>query len=373
MSPPPFADAVDRSLRDAYASGEADAGVRCELARRIARLLPGLDRAEAAALREDALAILERLAADVLPQVRAVVAEELCASAAAPKPVVLRLARDVEDMVACPVLQFSPLLGDDDLREILAAGLSERALCAVARRQDLSADRSDDVAATLDIPAIAALLANESARIREDTLERIVTQAETVEALHAPLAMRAGLSIRTMKRIAGFVAAGLIEAMAARNRVARPLAVELFANVRQRIEDERFEAGLAAEISARAQELDRRGMLDEAFMSDLIEQRRRDLAVACLARMAGVGEGVAHAIMASRSGRAVTALAWAAGLSMRTAYALQIHLACVPPDRQIAAKDGTDYPVSADELRWHLAYFADPPPHSVGRKPSVER
>ena len=47
-------------------------------------------------------------------------------------------------------------------------------LSAIARRNGLSSKVSDAVATTLDIPAIAALLANPSAKIRAQTLEKLV-------------------------------------------------------------------------------------------------------------------------------------------------------------------------------------------------------
>ena len=61
---------------------------------------------------------------------------------------------------------------------------------------------------SLDVPGVAALLVNPDARIRKETLERIVEQAEEIEAWHMPLALRADLSARAIRRIAGFVGAG---------------------------------------------------------------------------------------------------------------------------------------------------------------------
>ena len=89
-----------------------------------------------------------------------------------PKEIVLKLARDADEMVCVPVLEYSPLLSDADLIEIIATARAQDALAAVARRRGVSETVSDAIVASLDIPAVAALLANPNARVREDTIEQ---------------------------------------------------------------------------------------------------------------------------------------------------------------------------------------------------------
>src|SRR3546814_5986557 len=85
-----------------------------------------------------------------------------------------RLARDAEDVVACPVLEFSPLLSEEDLLEIIAsAGLSSR-LCAISRRRNLGEAISDAIVQRNDREAVSELLANGSAQIREETLDSLI-------------------------------------------------------------------------------------------------------------------------------------------------------------------------------------------------------
>jgi len=175
--------------------------------------VPGLEEGERTALRDKAISTLETLAQDQLPRVRAVIAEAIKSSDVVPKHIVDKLARDIEAIVCGPILQYSPLLNDDDLREIIAAGATGTALEAIAKRPIVSEEVANDIAASLEIPAIAALLTNECSQIREDTLDQIIAQAENVEELHKPVALRPHLSIRAMKRVAGFVASALVHAM----------------------------------------------------------------------------------------------------------------------------------------------------------------
>ena len=336
-----------------------DEGVREELARKIGRLVPGLAPGEQTALREKAIKVLEALAEDQIPKVRSIIAEEIKTSDQVPKDLIDRLARDVEAIVCGPILQYSPLLNDDDLREIIAAGISAGALKAIAGRANISVDVSADIAATLDVPAIASLLANTNAQIREDTLDQIIDHAKTVEELHAPLALRPQLSIRAMKRIAGFVASALVHAMMDQAALPEAQAEDLLERVRERLSAERVGDDEEAALAARALDYFQKGMLDDKFIREQVEANRRELLLQCLAVMADLPVGTVRQIIHSKSGRAVTALAWKAGLTMRTAYELQTKYALVPTAQLLSAKDGENYPIDDNELDWHLSYFVE--------------
>ncbi len=110
-------------------------------------------------------------------------------------------------MVAAPILEYSPLLSDADLMEIIACGQVQEVLTAIASRKPVSEQVSDRLVQSLDVPAVAALLVNPDAKIRKDTMDRIIEQAEEIDAWHLPLALRADLSARAIRRISGFVGA----------------------------------------------------------------------------------------------------------------------------------------------------------------------
>ncbi|WP_374762911.1 DUF2336 domain-containing protein [Yunchengibacter salinarum] len=344
---------------DALLMSDEDDEVRSELARKIGRIVPDLPPSEKRVLRDKAIEVLESLAQDQLPKVRAIIAEEIKCSETVPKRIVDRLARDVEDIVCGPILEYSPLLGDDDLREIIAAGASSRALQAIARRSEVSEVVSDDIAATLDVPAIASLLTNENAQIREDTLDQIIEQAESTEDLHKPLTLRPQLSIRAMKRIATFVASSLVHQMVARSDLSEDQAENLLERVRERLSSEKVGEEEEARLAQTAMDYYRRNLLDDAFVVEQVNENRRELLIQCLAVMGDVPPDVVRKIVLSKSGRAVTALAWRCELTMKTAFVMQTELALVPPSQLLPAKNGTDFPVDENELDWHLSYFLD--------------
>ncbi len=344
---------------DKILSNDDDDEVRTELARKIGRILPDLAKAEKAQIRDCAIVVIETLARDTLPKVRAILSEELKKSDLVPKEVVTQLAKDIEDIVSVPVLEYSPLLGEADLREIIAAGASSRALSAIAGRDNLPESVSDDISASLDIPAISTLLTNESAQIREDTLDAIMDQAEAVGALHKPLALRPSLSIRAMKRIAGFVASALVHKMVENSQIDADDGKEILATVRTRIDEEKVGDDDARKMKATAMELLKRGALDDEAIVKQIGEGNRDMVIQSLSVLADLPDDVIRDVIKSKSGRAVTALCWRAGLKMRTAYAVQTKVALVPTTQLLHGKDGDEYPMSGDELDWHLSYFTD--------------
>ena len=81
---------------DFILASDADDDVRCDLALKIGRLIPGLPPEESERLQDLAFEILNILAQDQLPRVRAIIAEEIKLATNVPKPMIERLAHDVE-------------------------------------------------------------------------------------------------------------------------------------------------------------------------------------------------------------------------------------------------------------------------------------
>jgi len=339
-------------------ASDEDGEVRGELARKICRLLPSLSGEEAEQVREQTIAILEVLAEDQLPSVRAILSQSLKDSLVAPKHVIMSLAQDVEEIVASPVLEFSPLLSEADLLEIIAGGVASGSMSAIARRENITEDISDAVTTSMDVPAVAALLANNSARVREDTLDQIIDQAESIERLHEPLVMRVDLSIRAMRRIAGFVAVSLVDKLVEKNKLSEDIEKELKKQVRNRISKKQNFTEEDDEMGQEeAQKLFQLGRLNEEVISEAVADKQLEFIQAGLGLMADVPMPTAKSILNSRNGKVVTALCWKAGLSMRLAMKIQRDIAHVPPRDMVNAKDGVGYPFDEAEMDWQLSFF----------------
>lgn len=341
-------------------AADQDADVRCELATKIGRLLPGLDTSEAQRMRDMTVEMLDILASDHLPRVRAILAEEIKHSTVVPGHIVRQLALDLELIVSAPILEYSPLLADEDLIEIIAGARAEGALAAVARRKSVSPSVSDAIVATLDIPAVAALLANANAQIREETLDRIIDHAAEIEAWHQPVVLRPQLSLRAVRRIAGFVAASLVETLQRRADLDAETVTYLKSRMRDRLQRETLaQDAIADEARAQAEvriALDEGSLDDEALM-DACDQGRRNFVIQALAVRSKLPAAVAQRILAARSAKAIVALVWRSGLSMRVAYKVQMLIAHITSSQLVLPRDGSQYPLTPEEMTWHLRYF----------------
>jgi uncharacterized protein (DUF2336 family) len=346
---------------DLILTEDADDEVRCELARKIARLMPDLSGDDRVRFREATIAVLEKLATDHLPKVRRILSEELKANPHVPHDVVLKLAHDADALVSVPIVEYSPLLSDEDLLELIATSTVEGLLEAVARRQNVSEPVSDALVATLDIPAVSALLANPNAQIREKTLDMILDHAEAIEPWHGPLVMRADLSLRAVRRIAGFVGSALLDTLAARNELDDETTKLLKSRLRGRIDKEENWSEPDSERDAaesEAQAAFEAGKIDDGFLDAAMQAGKRDFCIHALALKSSLPVGTVRRVLASRNAKSVTALAWKAGLSMRTAVQMQKSLGHIPHQATLFAQNGIEYPLPPEELQWHIDYFA---------------
>jgi uncharacterized protein (DUF2336 family) len=333
---------------------DADDEVRVELARKIGRLLPDLTADESKRLRDLTIETLERLARDQLVRVRRILAEEIKHLDCVPRAVIKRLARDVES-VAAPILEYSPLLSDADLIEIVTTAQARFALLCVAKRRPLSPSVSEVVAAALDVPAVAALLANSGAHIRRQTLDKIADQAVKVTEWHMPLVLRNDLSKRAMRRLAGFVSSALIAKLAARGNLDEKTRRHLKQRMQERLDKEGIdpEAPKGTDVAA----LFKAGKLNDSFVESAVEMGRRETLITALSLLAKVPEDSVRRILQSGSAKPVTALVWRAKLTMRVAFKIQSFVMHLAAGELLPAREGVHFPLTEDEMRWHLNYF----------------
>jgi uncharacterized protein (DUF2336 family) len=338
---------ANRQLAD-----DKDDDVRVELARKIGQLLPNLPPDYTKHMRDLTIATLERLARDTLPRVRQALAEEIKALDCVPPRVVKALARDIES-VAAPILEYSPLLSDSDLIEIISSAQAAFALVAIAKRRPLRASVTDAIATALDVPAVATMLMNSSAKIRHQTLDKIAQHAERVKDWQEPLVLRDELPQRVIRRLAGFVSKAMIETLAARHHLDEKTRHHLKEKLRLRFEQSDPKKSGRPDLVA----LKKAGKLDDAFVESAVEHGSRDVVMASLVLLAGITPETVAKIFQTGSAKAVTAAVWRAGLSMRIAFKIQTLILRLPSDELLPARDGIRFPMGEQEMLWHLEYF----------------
>lgn len=351
---------------DLILARDRDQAVREKLARKIEMLLPELDAGEQAQAHKYLVEVIEILAQDQVTRVRQIIAETLKEVASAPSHVIQRLARDAAEVVACPVLEFSPLLSDQDLLEIIEGGSDSGRLRAISRRQGVGEQVTDAIVATRNEGAITALLDNGSAQIREEALDGLVAAALDVSAWHEPLVRRPWLPASAARKLAGFVASSLLDLLKARDDLDRDTARLVAREVERRIEDEAEETAKkgienAADDSEPAEQRAKRmfeaGELDDQVLTRALNGGDRDLVRHGLALRADLPLSLIDHVLAAHSAKGVTALAWKAGCAMRFASQLQLRLGGIPPNQVLNPRGGTDYPLSDEEMDWQLDFF----------------
>jgi uncharacterized protein (DUF2336 family) len=344
------------ALTNRVLADDEDEDVRAELAVKIARLMPGLSQRESSHIFALTLETLECLARDAAVRVRAILAEEIKSLDCIPHNIVLRLARDLNSVVAAPILQYSPLLSDADLIEIIACGQVQEVLSAIASRKPVSEPVSDRLVQSLDVSAVAALLVNSDAKIRKDTMDKIVEQAEEINAWHLPLALRTDLSARAIRRIGGLVGASILERLAARNDLSDATRIHLNRELRARLAEPPAAVGEVSPADA-VSTARKEGRLDGLFIEQAAQSGQREIVVLALAQLANVTEQTVKKILTAGGPKPIVALIWHSHLSMRVAFKIQTLIMKLPTRDVLPARGGIGFPLSKEEMRWHLNFF----------------
>lgn len=345
---------------DRILAEDKDEEVRFQLARKIGRLVPTLSKDETDRLTSMAMEVLEILARDDLPRVRATIADEIKRADNVPRKLVRELARDVEEIVSAPILEYSPLLSDEDLLEIIAGGCVSGALVALSRRKGLSTRIAEAVFSTRNVQAVAALLGNKSAAISNKTMDMIAVEAEGNVEWHAPMVDRDNLPARVIRRIATFISAALMDSLIEKHRDQADLVEALRQTVRKRIERGDF-AGEEADwepAEERAQKLFDNGQLTEDTVVRALEGTDNAFVRYALMHLSGLPFDTVSRMLNTGSGKAVTALVWKAGLSMPTAHLVQKRISRIPPKNQVRPGPKGTYPMSDDDLAWYIECVA---------------
>lgn len=161
--------------------------------------------AEETNIAEDIFRLLSR---DKAVGVRKTLAATLKDNLELPRDVALTLARDVAD-VAVPILEYSYVLTEDDLIEIVCKTGESVKLLAVARRQSISKDLSHALLDHKNVDVADTLFRNGGASIAEDDIRATLEYADRNEVLLEGLVHRGGLSLALVERMFGMVPAEL--------------------------------------------------------------------------------------------------------------------------------------------------------------------
>lgn len=344
---------------DQILAHDAIVEVRSELAYKIGRLIPTLTEDENSRLTEMALSVLETLANDELPEVRAIISQEVKSLNNVPQSLIKKLAEDAEIIVSAPILEYSPLLSEIELVQIIASGIQGGALNAVARRAGISEDISAAIVDRSDRKAMIELLKNQTAKISEKVMQVIGMNAPDETEMHRPLVERSNLSVPTMKRIATFVSAALVETLISRNHLPEEFTKSLLQTVRDRIASGDLKETIENKESPedKAQRLFDAGKLGDSTIKNAIEKGETSFIPPALSLLSNIDIEIVKRILMGDSGKGIISLAWKSGLSMEIAERIEKRVAQVPKRSMVVTPADGSFPLSDNDMEWYLAYF----------------
>ncbi|MBL0319551.1 MAG: DUF2336 domain-containing protein [Alphaproteobacteria bacterium] len=135
-----------------------------------------------------------RLSAKDEVKVRAAVSTHLSSSQYLPHDLALLLAEDDEDQVSLPILEYSPVLTQDDLLQFVHKIDKTGSLRAIARREDIGFDLSHELVAKDNPEVSETLLGNKNAHINDQTFYAVLKQSNRYPSLVEYLCERTDLS-----------------------------------------------------------------------------------------------------------------------------------------------------------------------------------
>ena len=377
---------------DVLLTDDKDDSVRGSLAEKIAHLSEGLSPNETDKLRRMTYEALDKLARDQAVHVRQVISETLKDIANAPQPIIQQLARDTESVVCGPVLQYSPVLSETDLLEIIEASSGRGSLSFISRRRNVGEKLADAIAASSDKDAISHLLGNKSAQIREETLDQLIDRAPDYPEWHEPLVERPKLPPTAAGKLARFVAENLISVLERRKDIKKDQLEAVREVVQRRIASGEFdkrEEAPADMRKAKKKDVDKKtakgksGIEAAATDGDVEEESTYEkalalhakgklpdkddakalaandikLARAALAVLASISPDAVTKVLNTHSAKGVVSLAWKAGLPADLAVKIQVKLGHVPPGQTLNPRGGNEYPLSEEDMNWQLEFF----------------
>ncbi|SCA55354.1 hypothetical protein MTBPR1_10601 [Candidatus Terasakiella magnetica] len=216
-------------------SKDEDKKVREKLASRITELTPALDQDASSRASEMVIEVLQGLANDQMAEIRSILSQEVKQLDNIPHETASKLARDMDASVAAPMLEFSPLLEDEELIEIISESLQDEAITAIAKRDGLGENVAHAVAETESDEAVQALLENQSAQIGDNTLNFISEKAEEHENWHGPLVNRDRLPDQAVQNVAKYVTTNLVNQMIAKHNLPNNVVKDLRRTVFNRL------------------------------------------------------------------------------------------------------------------------------------------
>lgn len=134
-----------------------------------------------------------------------------------PYDVVVALARDIEE-VSLPMLEFSEVLSDVDLIDIISSTESERQHIAITKRKHVNEKVSDALIETKNESVVGNLMQNKNAAVSETGLQKVIEHHADSEVVLGSMVERGSLPVNIVERLTSSVSNELYKKLATKHK-----------------------------------------------------------------------------------------------------------------------------------------------------------
>jgi uncharacterized protein (DUF2336 family) len=300
----------------------APAGERAEATRSLARawLISDLSEEDRAAAEGALLMLLD----DASPLVRQAMAEVFSRSSEAPAAIVQALALD-QASVALPVLEYSPLLIDADLVDIVATGDCAMQ-CAIARRANLPASVCAAIAEVGTPSAALELIENAHAELAPFSWERIVERHGHLAAIRESMLVLEDLPAATRAALVAKLSDTLAQFVVARNWLSADRADRIASEARERSTVNIAASSEGDDMRGLVRHLRATGQLTAGLILRALLSGSLELFYCTLSELSGMPQERVAALLHDRGSASLHALLIRAGLPESTFAAFRVAL-----------------------------------------------
>lgn len=312
--------------------------------------------------------VFDDLIEDSVAYIRRKVSRTIIAKEYFPKETVEKLLNHDDPEIATYAIQHAKGLSDDELLSLLATG-ADCMPAAIASRKDLSEHVVNAVVKNGDKAAVKKVVENKTADISDSTMDSIISSAETDEDIQSSLVDRPPLTLPVIKRIAMIVSQSLIKELIINNKLSREDAAVLFVDIQKRIDgedmqklikdvmnNEFFENNFGSPEETAYQDF-LNGRLKEDIIRQAIECNQTVYVISALSLRSNVPIEAVQKTFDYKNGKALVAVIWRAGFSMRLALDIQQKLLKMRKGI-VYPRNGKGFPFAPKEMSWQIDFFA---------------
>jgi uncharacterized protein (DUF2336 family) len=258
---------------------------------------------------------------DASPLVRQAMSDVFSTSPDAPAAIVAALAGD-QLPIALPVLEFSPLLVDADLVDIVAIGCSETQ-CAIARRAQLPVSVSAAIAEVGSAEAVLDMIENPSVTLAPFSIDRIVERHGHLSAIRESLLRLDDLPVSTRVNLVAKTSATLARFVAARDWMTPERADRIAAEAVERSMVDMAASSQGEALAGLVRHLRATGQLTAGLILRALLSGNAELFEASLVELTGLPPRRVASLMYDRGGASLNALLTKAQLPASTFMAFR--------------------------------------------------